>query len=75
MGSLQQFVGYGPFIGKIECANHPCKCSHSGLKTLVKDHPEFRGKGGLTKRVIQRLTIEGLQLHNRFQASAMLEDN
>ena len=27
------------------------------LETLTKDHAEFLGKGGLTKRAIQQLTI------------------
>ena len=34
-----------------------CKCYRSRLESLAKDHPEFRGKGGLTKRAIQRLTV------------------
>jgi hypothetical protein len=50
-------VPYGPHVKKIECANHACKGYRSRLEKLAKDHPEFRGKGGLTKRVIQRLTV------------------
>ena len=57
VANLQQHVAYGPFIGKIECANHACKCCRSRLVSLAKDHPEFRGKGSLTKRAIQRLTV------------------
>ena len=43
--NLQQCVTYGPFIKKIECANHAYKCYRSKLESLAKDHPEFRGKG------------------------------
>ena len=57
MANLVQAVPYGPFIHKIECANHACKCYRTRLEQLAKDHPEYRGRGGLTKRVIQRLTI------------------
>ena len=28
-----------------------------GNARLEKDHPEYRGRGGLTKRAIQRLTV------------------
>ena len=57
MATITTTVPYGPFVRKIECANHACKAYRSRLEKLAKDHPEFRGKGGLTKRVIQRLTI------------------
>ena len=57
MSTLIQTVPYGPFIQKIECANHACKCYRSRLEALAKDHPHFTGKGKLTKRVIQRLTV------------------
>ena len=45
------------FVQKIECANHACKAYRSRLEELAKDHPQFRGKGGLTKKAIQRLTV------------------
>ena len=57
MANLQQSVAYGPFITKIECANHVCKSYRSRLEKLAKDHPEFRGRGGLTQRIMQRLTV------------------
>ena len=57
MATVQQSVVYGPFIQKIECANHVCKGYRSRLETLAADHPEFRGRGGLTKRAMQRLTV------------------
>ena len=57
MATLQQSVVYGPFIQKIECANHACKGYRSRLEKLAADHLEFRGRGGLTKRAMQRLTV------------------
>lgn len=68
MSTLIQSVPYGPFIQKVECANHACKCYRSRLEALAKDHPEFRGKGGLTKRAIQRLTI-GARIAIRMHSS------
>ena len=57
MCTIRQSVPYGMFVGKVECANHACKCYRSQLEQLAKDHPEYRGRGGLTKCVIQRITI------------------
>ena len=71
MANLQQCVTYGPFITKIECTNHACKCYRSRLETLVKDHPEFRGKGGLTKQAIQCLTV-GARIAIKCTAKARL---
>ena len=68
MANISTTVPYGPFVQKIECANHACKCYRSRLEALAKDHPEFRGKGGLTKRVIQRLTVGArvaIRMHNK----------
>ena len=53
MCTIVQSVLYGPFIQKVECANHVCKCYHSRLEAFAHDHPEFCGKGGQTKQVIQ----------------------
>ena len=36
MCTLIQSVPYGPFIQKIECAKHACKCYRSRLEALVK---------------------------------------
>ena len=33
------------------------KCYRSRLEAFAKDHPQYQGKGGLTKRAIQRLTV------------------
>ena len=57
MCTIRQSVVYGIFVEKIECANHACKCYRSRLEQLAKDHPVYRGRGGLTKRAIQRITI------------------
>ena len=57
MATIRTAVPYGMFVEKLECANHACKCYRNRLEALAKDHPEFRGKGGLTKRVMQRLTV------------------
>ena len=50
-------TSYGVYVQKLECANHACKGYCSRLKKLAKDHPGFHGQGGLTKLVIQRLTV------------------
>ena len=68
MSTPIQSVQYGPFIQKIECANHACKCYRSRLEAFAKDHPQFCGKGGLTKRAIQRLTVGAqmaIKMHSR----------
>lgn len=57
MCTIRQSVAYGMFVEKVECANHACKCYRSRLEQLAKDHPEYRGRGGLTKRAMQRITI------------------
>ena len=56
MANIRSSVPYGIFVTKIECANHACKAYRSRLEQLVKDCPQYKGKGGLTKRAIQRLT-------------------
>ena len=45
------------FITKIECANHACTAYQSHLEALAKDNPQLYGRGGLTKKAIQRLTV------------------
>ena len=54
MAIIRQAVSNGSFVEKIECANHAVKCYRS---RLANDRPQYRGKGGLTKRAIQRLTV------------------
>ena len=57
MATIRQAVPYGIYVTKIECANHACKAYQSRLEALAKDNPQFRGKGGLTEKAIQRLTV------------------
>ena len=57
MATIRQSVLYGVYVNKIECANHACKAYRSRVEALAKDNPQFRGKGGLTKKAMQRLTI------------------
>ena len=47
---------YGREVEKIECANHAVKCYRTRLEQLTKDFPLFRGRGGLTKSVITKIT-------------------
>ena len=68
MANLQQSVAYSPFITKIECANHVCKSYRLRLEKLAKDHPEFQGRGGLTQRIMQRLTVDAhlaIKMHSK----------
>ena len=57
MATIVQTVPYGMFVDKIECVNHACMAYRSQLEELLKGHPEYRGKGGLTKCVVQLLTV------------------
>ena len=68
MSTLIQSVPCGSFIQKIECANHACKCYCSRLEAFAKDHTQFCGKGGLTKRAIQEPTVGArmaIKMHSR----------
>ena len=53
MSIIWQSVPYGSCVEKIECAIYAVKHYQSRLEQLVKDHLQFRGKEGLTKKVIQ----------------------
>lgn len=53
---LQSVPGWGRAIKKMECANHACKCYRSSLEKLANEHPEYKGKGGLTLHMRKRLT-------------------
>ena len=57
MATIPQTVSYGTFMNKVECANHACKAYRSRLEVLAEDNPEYCRKGGLTKKVLQRLTV------------------
>lgn len=56
---LPTLISQGPSwcrnIKKIECANHCCKCLRGNLEKLVDKHPEYKGRGKLTKN--QRVRI------------------
>ena len=63
--TIREAVPYGVYVEKIECTNHAVKCYRSRLEQLVKDNPQYRGKGGLT---IQRLTFGArvaIRLHSK----------
>ena len=47
---------YDREVEKIECANHTVKCYRTRLEQFAKDFPLFRGRGGLTKSVITKIT-------------------
>ena len=53
---IQNVPGWGRHIKKLECANHACKCYRSALEKLVSEKPQYKGRGGLTQRMRQRLT-------------------
>ena len=57
MANIRQSVSYGIFVEKIECANHSCKCYRTRLETIVNHYPQYKGRKGLTKVAIRRLTI------------------
>ena len=47
---------YDREVEKIECANHAIKCYWTRLEQFAKEFPSFRGRGGLTKSVIMKIT-------------------
>ena len=57
MVTIPQTMSYNILMNLIECANHACKAYRSRLEVLAEDNPEYCGKGGLTKKVLQRLTV------------------
>ena len=52
---IQKVPGWGHAIRKLECANHACKCYRGALEKLVQDNPLYKGSGGLTLKMRQRL--------------------
>ncbi|XP_050390274.1 uncharacterized protein LOC126809647 [Patella vulgata] len=46
---------WGPYVTKLECANHACKCLRSNLEKLVDRKNQYKGKGKLTQAVRVRL--------------------
>ena len=53
---LSQVPVWGHAIRKIECANHAIKCYRSALENLVKDKPQYKGKGKITEAMRKKLT-------------------
>ena len=47
--------GWGYAIQKQECSNHAVKCFRSSLEKLVKDKPQYKGRGKLTEQMRKRL--------------------
>ena len=43
--------GWGYAIQKQECASHAVKCFRSSLEKLVKDKPQYKGRGKLTEQM------------------------
>ena len=54
--TLVSGVSYGPYIKKLECANHAVKCYRTALENLVHDKPSYKGKGKLTEAMRKKLT-------------------
>ena len=53
---LTTVPGWGRAIEKMECANHACKYYRGSLEKVVQENPKYKGKGGLTAKMRQRLT-------------------
>ena len=56
LAAIRSQVIWGPYVLKLECANHACKNYRAKLEAIVHDNPRFKGRGGLTQKVIRRLT-------------------
>ena len=72
--------GWGYAIQKQECANHAVKCFRSSLEKLVKEKPQYKGKGKLTEQMRKRLAssvrcaiINRSKLTNRKTAVQLLQ--
>ena len=48
-------VPYDREVSKLECANHYVKCYRSRLEQLIKDFPDFKGCGNLSKSTIIKI--------------------
>ena len=48
---------WGYDIQKEECANHAVKCFRTSMEQLVKDKPQYKGRGKLTEQMRKRLTL------------------
>lgn len=52
---LQNVLGWGHAIRKLECANHACKCYRSALERLIQSNPSYKGSGKLTEKMRKKL--------------------
>jgi len=52
---ISDVSGWGYAIQKQECANHAIKCFRSSSEKLVKDKPQYKGRGKLTEQMRKRL--------------------
>ncbi len=52
---IQSVPVRGYDIKKMECANHACKCYRGALEKVVQENPTYKGAGGLTLKMRQRL--------------------
>ena len=53
--TIHTTVPYGREVGKLECANHCVKCYRLHLEQLVKDFPDFKGRGNLSMSTIIKI--------------------
>ena len=56
LATIRSQVIWGSYVKKLECANHACKNYRAKLGSTVQDNPRYKGRGGLTQKVIRRLT-------------------
>ena len=48
-------VSYGHYVQKVKCANHVVKCYRNHLEALCKEHPQCRGRHGLSEAKMKRI--------------------
>ena len=54
--SSVEIVPYGRRVKKLECANHAVRCYRKSLHDLVSNHPDWKGRNGLTELKIRKLS-------------------
>ena len=54
--SVLEKVVYGRRVKKLECANHVVRCYRKSLHELLKLHPEWKGRNGLTQQKLRKIT-------------------
>ena len=68
LSAIRSQVLWGPYVTKLECANHACKNYRAKLEFIVQEHPRYKGRGGLTQKVIHRLTAAAraaIRMHSK----------